>query len=206
MRVNKERLAKWKGIESKLKIADIILTTDKQSYLSAAIRKATKGHWSHAALVFFIPNKKLLFNNTLVIEALDNGIEIHRIQKYTRYLDQFDIGVKRVPGLTDELREKVLAFMLNNVDVPYDFTRLFAYLLKKILGNFVEKYKERLINKDDFVCSTFAQKAFWNAMPEDKKASVIFKKDFKSEFSLEEVTPADIARSKNCIWLYNPHR
>lgn len=199
--IRKIREESWAKIEPKLQVADIILSQEK-SWLSRAIRDATGSHWSHVSIVFSVPDKHS--NNTLVISAERSGIEIHRLQKYTKNLDYFDLGVKRIPGLSAKTREMVLSYVLNNVDLPYDYGRLFGlfigYLGTRFLG---KKIYHPVCNEGAFICSAFIQKAFYNVLPENKKDSVVFKAKDINKFFLEDVTPADIARSKNCEWLYN---
>ncbi len=206
-RVRKRQEA-WKKIVPKLQLADIILTHDERSVLSNSIRSVTNSYWNHVVMVFFLPDEKLLFNNTLVIGAETHGIEVHRLQRYTNHFDYIDVGVKRVPGLSEELREKVLSYVMNHIDIPYDYTRLFGFIL-----NTVENYFKKgnahlrtfLTNRDTFICSSFVQKAFYETTMPQKKSQMIFKNGFDALSSLEEVTPADIALSENCDWIYNPH-
>lgn len=199
--IKKQREEAWAKIEPQLQVADIILSREK-SWLSRTIREATNSYWSHVSIVFAVPDKH--FKNTLVISAERTGIEIHRIQKYTKDFDFYDLGVKRIPGLTAKTREMVLSYVLNNVDLPYDYGRLFGlfldYLGTRIFG---KKIYRPVCNESAFICSAFIQKAFYNVLPENKKDTVIFKKKDINKFFLEDVTPADIARSKNCEWIYN---
>ncbi len=208
MSLKQKRIEAWTKIEPQLQVADIILVRER-SLLSRTVRGVTKSYWSHAVIVFAIPNAKTFFNNILVISAENGGIEIHRIQRYTKHFDYFDLGVKRVPGLAAETKAKVLSYVLNNVDIPYDYLRLFGFLLLFFLHRFRKNSHAHLLkrftNENAFVCSSFIQKAFYEAVLKEKKDSVVFTEDSTSKFFLEEVTPADIARSKNCTWLYNPH-
>ena len=50
------------------------------------------------------------------------------------------------------------------------------------------------------------RKAFFEAMPDNEKDSVLFIDNLNARAFLEEVTPADIANSKNCDWIYNEHK
>ena len=200
---------KWKEIEAKLHVADIILAREKK-FFSRMIRKATNSYWSHVMIVFSVDNTSS-FKNILVISAESRGIEIHRLQKFSRKLDDdYDLGVKRFPGLTPEDKQKILSYMLNNVDTPYDYLRLVGFLLNYILHFFRLKkrrahLKTYLINKNTFICTSFIQKAFFAAVTEKKKNSVLFSPEKDARMSLEEITPADIARSENFEWIYNPH-
>jgi hypothetical protein len=204
----KKRQQGWEKILPQLQLADIILTHDERSLLSASIRKVTDSYWNHVVIVFSVPTNKKMFNNTLVIGAETHGIEIHRLQRYTNHFDYIDVGVKRVPGLSEEIRQKVISYVTNHIDIPYDYTRLFGFIVNAV-ENFFKKgnahLRTFLTNRDAFVCSSFVQKAFFEAVPPQKKNGMIFKNGFDALSSLEEVNPADIARSKNCEWIYNPH-
>lgn len=200
----KEKYLEWKKIEKKLQVADILLLRRRRSFLSKQIRIATNSYWNHTAIVFRIPNEQNQTRNVLIIEAL-HGIEIHRLESYTKKLDIYDIGVKRVPGLNKELQKKIITFMLDNVDTPYDYTRLLGIFIRHYLWKSLLKYREHLINKDYYVCSSFTQRAFYRAMPENRKKDVLFRKDVISDLDLEDIAPGDIAKSTNCKWIYNPH-
>ncbi|MFC1640464.1 YiiX/YebB-like N1pC/P60 family cysteine hydrolase [Patescibacteria group bacterium] len=199
------RELEWASIQDNLKVADIILTRKDPSIISGAIRRQTKSYWSHAAMVFAVPEKGTRFNNVLVVEAMGNGIEIHRIQKYIKHFRIFDIGVKRMPGLNDKERERILAFMLNNVDVPYDTTRLFLILLRTLTNRIFPWLSTKMINKDDFICTSFIQKAFIEAVPDDRKDAVTIKETSGSNLHLEDITPKDLARTNILEWVYNRH-
>jgi len=206
-RWGKKRAKEWEKIWPKLEVADIILTHDASSALSGIIRKVTDSYWNHSLLVFFTKKNKYFFKNILFVSAEDHGIELHRMQRYTNHFDYIDIGVKRVPGLNEELQKKIAKYMLNNIDIPYDYTRLLGLLVKfassRISGS-EEHLKSFLTNKDAFVCSSFLQKAFYESVPPEMKQAVLFKKG-SSEKELEELTPSVIARSEACEWIYNPH-
>lgn len=210
MNEKKKRQRGWEKVKSKLEVADIILAREKKM-ISKIITKGTESYWSHVLIVYAIPEKRGVFKNTLVMSAEPNGIEIHKIEKFSKQLDYtYDLGVKRVPGLSDETKERVISFMSNNVDIPYDYTRLLSYFINYIKNLFKLKRNEMplknfLVHKDTFICSSFIQKAFYEAMPNNKKKLAIFGQNNDLKFFLEDITPADIARSKNCKWIYNPH-
>ncbi len=218
-KIQKKRYEKWLNFQNQLQIADIVFVRKKGAVSSWVIRKFTKSYWSHVALVFAVPNKKLLFNNYLIVEANRTGLEIHRIQKYTKRLDYYDIGIKRVPNIDKKTRKRVIAFMLNNVDKKYDLTRILGYLLRGFEMDLTKGILRFLVDKQDFVCSTFIQQAFYQAMNEKRKKDVIFqdnldftkkgkiinKENALIDDHLDYVSPKDIAKSKNAKWLYNRH-
>ncbi|MEK7680716.1 MAG: hypothetical protein AAB348_01550 [Patescibacteria group bacterium] len=208
MKNSDRKIELWKKVEPKLQVADLILVKEK-SLLSKTIRSVTKSYWSHIVIVLSVPQKDTIFSNVLVVGAEPHGIEVHRIQKYTRDFEFYDLGVKRVPGLSEEIKEKVLSYILNNVDIPYDYARLLGFLFRyfghKIFLKGNKHLMNSLINKDAFICSSFIQRAFYETMSKEKRDAIIFGNNRESKFYLEEITPADVARSKNSKWIFNPH-
>ncbi|MBD3281222.1 hypothetical protein GF391_00560 [Candidatus Uhrbacteria bacterium] len=210
----KARYKKLSDAFPHLKIGDIILVHTKGSWLSRYIRKTTTSYWSHVALVFEVIENSTDYPDILLIEALDRGIEIHRIEHYTRRPDKYDIGIKRVPVLNDEERDKFRGFFLDAVDTPYDFSRVFSFFTKrivdKIFGTAVVNWiTKHVVNVDQFICTTFAQRAFYLAVSKDKRDKVLMReknKQLNFLFQMEEISPKNYAISENAIWLYNPHR
>ncbi|HPL93211.1 MAG TPA: YiiX/YebB-like N1pC/P60 family cysteine hydrolase [bacterium] len=210
----KNKLEAWCKFEPKLQLADIILVHTKGSFIGWSIRKLTRSYWDHVALVFAIPNPKLQFYNYLVIEANRKGLEVHRIQEYLKNFRHYDIGVKRVPGMDLATRERVLAFMLNQVDQPYDLPRILGFVLRSFDLDVLKNFSNLFVDKNDFICSSFTQKAFYEAFPENRKQDVVFRegifkrKKTKEAFVelLNYVSPGDIGKSDKAKWLYNERR
>ncbi|MBU0731805.1 hypothetical protein KKC88_02895 [Patescibacteria group bacterium] len=204
-----EKYKEWQNFEPNLRLADIILVHRNKGAIVRSIQKRTNSYWNHVALVFFTPEKKHAFNNYLIIEANLKGIEIHRIQKYSHHFDEYDIGVKRFPGLDDEKRRKILAFFLNYLDSHYDMTRLVGFWFRIFMNKAFNRYQHRIINKDEFICSTFTQKSFYQAFPPEEYKKALFKEvegDILDLSSLEEINPADIANTKKLKWVFNENR
>lgn len=204
-----KRFRKWKEFEPELRLADIILVHKNKGPIVRSIQKNTDSYWNHSALVWFTPEKKHAFNNYLIIEANLKGIEVHRIQKYTHHFDTYDIGVKRMPGLDDEKRRKIMAFFINYLDTPYDMTRLVGFWFRTFMNKAFNRYQHRIINRDEFICSTFTQKAYYQAFPPEEYKKALFKEvegDVLDLSSLEEITPADIANSRKLEWIYNENK
>ena len=61
-KIKKEKMDRWKEIEAKLQVADIILARRKK-FFSQMIRKATGSYWSHVMIVFSVADKKINFKN-----------------------------------------------------------------------------------------------------------------------------------------------
>jgi hypothetical protein len=208
----------WQEALPHLQVGDFVLVRYNESTLfwrgaiGYYIRKAIGSHWNHLGLVFETPDVDPKGRDALIIEGLHKGMEVHRVMRYFEKPGQFDVGIKRFPGLTEAQRERMRGFFLDVLDTPYDYTRLFAFffrrLFKSVFGVKVTEYiKHRVINIDQFICSSFAQRALYLALPPNERDRAFFRDDKSLTFldQLEEITPADIAGSKNTEWLYNPH-
>lgn len=198
---------KWPAIESKLRVGDVLLFHKRKGPISRAIQRKTHSYWSHSALIF--KDRKIIkYGSPLIIEAYNKGIEIHRLQKYTGEFDMYDIGVKRFKRLTSDDRTKIVeSFMLNNIDVPYDYGRLitfyFADLLRTISESLYVFAFKHVIDENQYLCSTFVHKTF-HAF---EKHKVIKEKDAKfARYKQEEmVTPGMIAQDTEFEWIFNPN-
>lgn len=195
----------------KLQIGDIILV-HTQRPISEWIRRATKSYWSHVALVFDVPHEGGLGHDHLIIEATDDGIQLHRLSSYLNDPWKYKLGIKRVKNLTEEERHRFRGFFLDAVDTPYDFTRLKAFFLLVFLNKATKKdytgyFARRKIDPHRFICTTFAQRAYYLAVPPEKKPKVLFRGHEKNIGFLEQmefIAPKDIASSPAAEWLYNP--
>ncbi|MDF1496746.1 MAG: YiiX/YebB-like N1pC/P60 family cysteine hydrolase [Patescibacteria group bacterium] len=211
--MQKARFKTMQAALPQLKIGDVILVHTKGYWLSKLIRRATSSYWSHVALVFDVIPNSTNHPDVLIIEALDRGIEIHRIEHYLRNPKKYDIGIKRIPILNDQERERFRGFFLDAVDTPYDFSRLFSYFTKKFVNKIfgteiVNWITKHVIDIDQYVCTTFAQRAFYLAVSKEKRDLVLMRKKNKQLnflLQMEEISPKDYAESENAIWLFNPH-
>ena len=170
------------------------------SILSALIRKILKSYWNHTALVLTNFSRLPEYKTTVVIEVQDEGVIVHRISAFLDP-DKFDIGIKRVPNLKAAEKDMIRHYLLSHIDTPYDTARLLDMLIGMLMGDIMTKFS----NTKQAICSSLIQKAFYYAVPEEKKQDVVFLRDFKNESELEFVSPADIARSDKAAWIYNPH-
>lgn len=198
---------KWPKIEKQLEVGDILLFHNRRHWMSAAIRWRTKSYWSHTALVF--KDKKVIrFGSPLIIEAFDKGIEIHKLQKYTDNFDVIDIGVKRFKGLNAKERsEFAKSFMLNNIDVPYDYSRLVTFFFGGVFGKAPSKiirfFQKKTIRTDAFVCSTFIHKAFHHFKKHKDVKGGFLTHEEKELVQEEGIVPGDIAKDENFEWIFN---
>ena len=194
-------LEKIRGIIPRLDEADIILVHTKRNFMHYLIRRLTKSYWDHVALVLFPKNpKKGKYYNQIIEASFPRGIEIHKLEKYLRNPERYDIGVKRVPNVDPVSRKRIVAFMLMNVDAPYYKASIFNF----IFALFSKKLSARLLGQQRFCSSGFVQKAFYEAAEWNQRGKFIFRKDYLSPMELQDLTtPADIASSENTIWIYN---
>lgn len=104
---------------------DIILT--RGNYLSSRlIRLIIGGFFSHAALVFLVPQRSRDFNNTFVLESMPTGIGLAKLSSYIggKYPSE-EVAILRMTGAGFDAAyfKQVGALMLDYVKTSYDFGR-----------------------------------------------------------------------------------
>ncbi|MBU0531285.1 MAG: hypothetical protein ABIG32_03510 [Candidatus Uhrbacteria bacterium] len=204
------KLEKLHGQLPPLKPADIVLIRNKHSFFRKFLRRITNSYWDHTALIIY-PRGSYAICFSVIVESIrpglfsflsSRGVVLHRLDKYLDNPKKFDVGIKRVPDLTDEERKQVRTFMLTNVDAPY----WPWHYIQIMLGSYLPFIRKRILNRQRFSCSSLIQKAFYDAMDQDHKKKVVFKEGVWSPIELQELTnPGDIGKSKNCEWIYNEH-
>lgn len=195
-----------------LKVGDIVFVQSR-TVLGGFIRKATGSHWSHVALVFDVSDVSGTEKDVLIVEA-DWQIEIHRLTVYLHDPETYELGFKRVSFLTDEERERFRGFFLDAVDTPYDSRRLVAFLFQSWFAwlygmNATLDMARQYTNTKNYICTSFSQRAYYLAVAPEKRGRTLFRDGDKGlDFLqlMEQITPADMARSRNTEWLWNPHR
>lgn len=193
-----------------LMVADIVLIRHKDNLTRALLRKITNSYWDHSALIVFTKNPALGYSHDIIEESIQfgllnkvrRGVELHRLEKYLNDPEKYDVGIKRVPILDDDIRERVRSFMLMNVDAPYyrlpflDF--FFAWLSKGI--------RAYVLRRQRFSCSGLIQKAFYEASDWNNRYQLVFRKYGGTPIELQDLTtPGDFATSPNCEWIWNRH-
>ncbi|MDP3971098.1 MAG: YiiX/YebB-like N1pC/P60 family cysteine hydrolase [bacterium] len=202
----------WPKIEAQLQIGDILLFHKRKGPISRAIQRETSSYWNHSGLVF-LRKQDLQYTGPLIVEALNLGIEIHQIKKYTDFFEVFDIGVKRFSGLTGSDQEKlVTTFILENLDVPYDFSRIFSILLTKEFRNYLLRSKfffsftKRLIHVDSYICSSFVHEAYLQFSKADRNRIEFDQTELEKIEKREMYSPSDLARDDAFEWVFNPQK
>jgi Permuted papain-like amidase enzyme, YaeF/YiiX, C92 family len=194
---------------------DIILT--RGNYLSSrAIRWIIGSFFSHAALVFLLPQPDNGFNNTFMLESMPTGIGLAKLKSYIAGQNPSeDVAILRMKGegIDEAYFKQVGALMLDYVKTSYDFGRainlglsLFFSMRRKWTpkGRSYSSLKHWVPSQ--FICSGFIQYGFVEALRRkniDPK-QVIFKKDLSpnDRDGLLAISPEDIANSDRPDWLY----
>ena len=196
------REAQFRKVVAELQAGDIILVHTRFRWLSMLIRFFSGSYWSHVAMVLTTFEDLPGYHAVLVAEAIESGVEIHRMQQFLN-AGKYDLGIKRVPGLTKEDRDNLTGYILSHIDSPYDYRRLIFNAIAIVTGNF--KRFENLINDKAFLCSSFLQKAFYFALPPHRRKDIIFTPAQRTGRPLEFITPGDIAASTGSEWIFNEH-
>ncbi len=182
------RYARLEDALPHLEIGDVVLIKGKQRFVSKIISKFTRSYWTHVAMVFDLPHSDPQTSDVLLVEALDSrGIEIHRMAYYLRQRDQYAIGIKRFPGLTDEERERMRGFFLSAVDKPYDMSRIFAMFISPFMLHwtglpYVRTVTKKLLKVNQYICTSLVQRALYLAAAPEKRESTFFRRDKDLEF------------------------
>lgn len=203
-----ELRAAWPAIERRLQTADILLFHTRTGALSRMIQKNTESYWNHSALIF-LPKRGFPLGGPLIVEASYGGVEIHQMKKYADFFDTYDIGVLRYPGMKQEDRQQlVMNFILNNIDVSYDFSRLFGLFLRPLLllsPRLFEWATGKLIHKQNFICSTFVHHAFrdFHAHGAITLLSSVTRPGHKPLPFDEMIAPGHLALEHHFTWIFN---
>lgn len=192
-----------------LRVGDIVLIRHRRSLLRSFVRSVTGGYWDHCGIVVFSKNPAKGYGSNIIAEAVQHGwletyrrgIEIHKLEKYLFRPDLYDVGIKRFPDLSEELGNRVRAFVLMNVDAPSYRLPLADFFLAW-LSRGVRRY---VLRRQRFSASGLIQKAFYEAAEWNERHRFAFRElSGDSPIELQElVTPNDIAASDQCVWVWN---
>ena len=188
---------------------DIVLIRHKKGNLARKIlRRVTDSYWDHTAMVMYRKNQARGYSSNVILESLKGGwtkpyyfgAELHRLDKYLNQPDKYDIGIKRFTWLDKTLRQRVRAFALAYVDTPY-----YPYWSWKfIIGLFSPAVRKRILATQRYTCSALIQKAYYEAVDFKDRQRILFRTLEYMPIQLLDITsPADIANSTTCDWIYN---
>ena len=161
-----------------LRHSDVLMTTRKGNLLSWLIRRATKGNFSHAALIFLTPNFQYGWQSTYVIESVFSGVEVTDLRDYFKYRG-IKVAIQRLkhPWFTDEIARRVRARMLGDIKAKYNFPLMIAMAegLWFSLESLVQGQKRNVVRRsqpghrpppNEFICSGFVQRGFVTGIAE----------------------------------------
>ena len=217
--------------ELHLNRGDIILSRSP-TFSSWLIRRFTGGFFSHAALVFLVPQPEEGFTNTFLVESVSEGVGIASLKSWIAGRRPIaDVAILRVdqPGLDDGYFRQVRGLMLDYVKSGYDYSRAFrvglSFLFASRLGWFsvkdggrksmraaIRNTRQRRFRwvPPQFICSGFIQYGLVAALARrgEDAARVIFKDGLSvsDRDGLLATTPEDIARSGKVTWRFVARR
>ena len=214
-----------------LRRGDIVLSRSP-TLTSWLIRKATGSYFSHAALVFLVPQPDEGFNSTFVLESTSAGVGLANLRDYiSGKRPKAELVVVRLlnPALGEAYYKQVRGLMLDHVKSGYDFGKVVKLSLSLFFGMRLGWSRLRLGSRHSmrdavdrthrrftkwvppqFICSGFIQYGLVKAavrMDLDVR-SVIFREglDVQSGDALLAATPEDIATSSKVQWLFVARR
>ncbi|MCA9384351.1 MAG: hypothetical protein H6759_02330 [Candidatus Nomurabacteria bacterium] len=194
-----------------LEVGDIVLMRSRSNGLfRRAIRELSQSYWTHAAMVFETVNIGGEVVSVSIVEA-NETIEVHRLETYVAS-ERYDIGIKRLPGLTELDRDRIRGFFLDALDIPYDYTYIFAIMFARILSFFLGNkayrwFVKKFSHDNSYICTTFAQRALYLASEPGRRRAALFNDVAELTFveQMYLVNPQTISSSKNTMWVFNAH-
>ncbi|MDE2445497.1 MAG: hypothetical protein KGO94_04905 [Alphaproteobacteria bacterium] len=193
-----------------------ILLSRSPLIASLLIRLASGSFFSHAALVFLLPQKSEHFTNTFVIESLFRGVGIANLETYVSGRNPIEeVGILRLEGqgLNQEFFKRVNGILLNEVNKPYDFRRLWRIALSTLFG--LQQAVNRMRRRPNiyrrwmprqFICSGFIQYGLFQAAEVSGIATecVVLKNGLfePTPDEMMGITPEDLATSQKLTWKY----
>ncbi len=207
-------LEKVRGPLPQLKTADIVFVHIKGSPLRSLIRFVTKSYWDHVTAVVYHQGENRLKHNIIIenihpkhtlpyyfVDYSLKGTEIHRLNKYLNNPKKYDVGIKRIPWLTEEQREHFASFLIATIDTPYWRLPFWRFFLAAIWP----RYRRWFLRRQRWSCSALVQRAFYETVTNWRdRLKVIFKEGDLSPIEMQDIiSPAEIAESANAEWIFN---
>jgi hypothetical protein len=222
------RVGDFLALDDKLLRRGDIVLSRSPTLSSRAIRAASGSFFSHAALVFLVPQPDEGFNNAFLLESTGEGVGLANLRGYVGgRKPAADIAILRLEGpqFDEHYFKRVRGLMLDHVKSGYDYGRVFRLALSLNFGfrwgwstiakgkggamrEAIKRTRKRVINwvPPQFICSGFIQYGFVEALrrhglPADP---AIFKSglDENDRDAILAVTPEDIAQSARLTWKY----
>ena len=137
-----------------LRRADVVLERGHRLF-SHAIRYATDSPFSHAALIFLVPEIEQGFDHAFLLEAVPKGVSVSRVSQVTdadasgSYAAAIAILRFKAPWFSDDVARVVRGHMLNFIAGGYDWRTVIS-IATSVLG-------ARLFGRKEEVPHAFAR-------------------------------------------------
>lgn len=212
--------------EGGLNRGDIVLTRSR-TLSSRAIRWFMGSEFSHAALVFFVPQPEENLDNAFLLESVSSGVGLANMSSYVARRSGTDLVVLRLEGegFDEAYFKRVRGLMLDHVKSGYDYSQIIRIGLSllfgvRLVGSRIRKGKDMSMQEavhatkrrrmkwlpPQFICSGFIQYGFVEALlREDGDPEPALFNDRVSvsdNDALLAVTPQDIATSPKLSWKF----
>ncbi len=161
--------------------ADIVLTRKHRSLRSWLIRWATRGSFSHAAMVFLVPHLERGYDNSFVIESASKGVDLANLRHYLTD-NRSVVGIKRLDRdwFDGGIRMRVRGRMLNSIESSYSYATAltigFGFLNQLAFGmssrlfgarKAIKTRRERQLQPpNEFICSGLVQLGYLHTIAE----------------------------------------
>jgi Permuted papain-like amidase enzyme, YaeF/YiiX, C92 family len=193
-----------------------ILLSRSPFVASRLIRLFSKSFFSHAAVVFLLPQRSEHFTNTFVIESLFKGVGIANLETYVSGRNPVEeVGILRMDGegFSQDFFKRANGILLNEVNKPYDFGRLWRIALASVFGlNLAIQRLQRRPNvyrrwmPRQFICSGFIQFGYFKAaeFANIDTSRVVLRNGVvgPTPDEMMATTPEDLANSDKLMWKY----
>lgn len=187
----------------KLRPGDIVLVRTKKDIGRAIFRTVTKGYWNHTAMVLY-PEGFLGAQKNLYVESIHGQIRVHTLDYLLSRPDRYDIGIKRIPRLSEKTERRIVAYALLSVDVHTSRHRFIG--TKFILGILFPSLKNWLLKGSYRSSTSFVQTTLSAAVDWKDRSRVSLGEHLISPLETDiYLTPKEIAQSEKCEWIYNKH-
>lgn len=193
-----------------------ILLSRSPTPASRMIRFLSGSTFSHAAMIFLVPQKEEGFETTFVIESLFAGVGVASLESYVSGRHPIEeVGVLRLEGkhFSQSFFKLARGLLLNELHKPYDYHRLFLIGLNVLFGLHLAarrvKRKVAVVKRwmpREFICSGFIQYGLYQAAEKmGLDTSTVILKNGQVDPTADEmlaVTPEDLLKSQKLTWRF----
>lgn len=193
-----------------------ILLSRSPTFASTLIRFFSGHFFSHAAVIFLLPKAREHFSSTFVIESVFKGVGIANLETYVSGRSpREEVGILRLQGagFNRDFFKTANGTLLNEVNKPYDYRRLWRIAVTTVFG--FHSVLQKIGNRPNiyrrwyprqFICSGFIQYGFYEAAKSEKisvdRVILINGLNNPSTDQMMGTTPENLARSEKLTWKY----